>query len=125
MILLISGQRTLQDLQAEISRRLLHGQFLQLPDDLLIGLYVLGITIDARCAEQLQRPSCQLLLQNGGATIKRSLLIEEFIDTLNHQHGCATAPLLTHRTDDLLEPIFHLALILRIRSERDQIQLIG
>ena len=90
---------------------LLDGNLLKVRHHLLVGLNVLGIAVDARCAEQLQVAFLKLVLQYGRGAEQCALLVEELVDALNHEHGILQ---LANLGGHALHAVVHLALILGV-----------
>ena len=122
MILLVGRHHTLQNLQRACCIGLVNGYLLDVRRHLLVGLDILGEAVNARCAEQLQTTLRQLVLQEGRAAEQRPLLVEQLVYLLDDEHGIGQC---LNLVDDILEAVFHLALVLRVAAQHGSVQLVG
>ena len=90
-----------------------NGNLLDIRGHLLVGFYILGETVDAGGAEQLQASLRQLVFQKGGTAEQCTLLIEQLVNLLNDQHGILQC---LHLIDNTFEAVFHLAFVLGIAT---------
>ena len=122
VIRFIGGHDALEDLHRLVGGRLLYRYLLEVGDHFLVGLDILGVAVDTGRCQQLQLTFAQLILEDGGGAVKRALLVEELVDALDDEDGILES---FHLSDDTLEAVFDLALVLGVAAKGGHIQLIG
>ena len=119
---LVGWHDALEDAQGDGRVGLVDGDLLDIRGHLLVCLDVLRISVDARCAEQLQTAFAQFVLQERRAAEEGALLVEQFVDLLDDQHGVGQC---LHLVDDILEAVFHFALVLGVATQGGRVEFVG